>query len=63
MTMLKKYVVHMNKGNADKIAELFTEDCNFDDGARPIGYDDIRAECRENVRTVFNSVFKFLFRT
>lgn len=58
MTMLEKYVKGLNEGDADQIAALFTEDCQFDDGgARPFGYDDLCARGRENVRVAFKGVF------
>lgn len=61
MTMIEKYIEGLNKGDADKIAELFSEDCTFDDGgARPFGYDDLCAEGRENVRAAFKGVFNAL---
>ena len=42
MTILEKYIAGLNSGDANQVAELFIDDCKFDDGgARPFGFDDL----------------------
>ena len=58
MSILEKYVEGLNQGDAEKIAALFMEDAKFDDGgARPFGFDDLRAEGKENIKAAFAGVF------
>lgn len=58
MTILEKYVAGLNSGDANQVAELFTDDCKFDDGgARPFGFDDLCVQGKENLRTALQGVF------
>lgn len=57
--ILKKYVAGLNSGNADEVAELYAEECDFvDGGARPFGFPDVVASGREGVRSAFTGVFQ-----
>ena len=57
--ILEKYVAGLNSGNADQVAELYAEECSFNDGgARPFGFTDVVASGREGVRAAFAGVFE-----
>lgn len=57
--VLEKYVAALNSGNADNVAELYAEECSFNDGgARPFGFEDVIASGREGVRAAFAGVFE-----
>ncbi|MBQ8974128.1 MAG: nuclear transport factor 2 family protein [Oscillospiraceae bacterium] len=56
--VLEKYVAALNSGDADRVAELFGEECSFvDGGARLLDYEDVVASGREAVRKAFEGVF------
>ena len=55
--VLEQYVERMNNKDAGGIAELFSENCLFNDGGgRPWGFDDIVVNGREGVYNVFAGV-------
>ncbi len=57
--ILEKYVAGLNSGNADQVAELYAEECDFvDGGARPFGFPDVVAHGKEEVRAAFKGVFE-----
>lgn len=57
--ILEKYVAALNSGNADQVAALYGEECDFSDGgARPFGFPDVIASGREGVRAAFAGVFE-----
>ena len=57
--ILQQYVAGLNSGNADKVAALFAESCDFvDGGARPFDFPDVVASGREAVREAFRGVFE-----
>ncbi|MBQ9827619.1 MAG: nuclear transport factor 2 family protein [Lachnospiraceae bacterium] len=56
--VLKKYVAGLNSGDADQVAALYAEECDFvDGGARPMGFPDVVASGREGVMAAFKGVF------
>lgn len=56
--ILEKYIAAMNTGDADKVAALFAEECDFmDGGARLNGNPDLVVSGREGVRNAFKGVF------
>ncbi|MBM4761475.1 hypothetical protein GNT69_04120 [Bacillus sp. B15-48] len=57
--ILEDYVAHMNNGDYEGVANLFTETCSFDDGgARTIQVDDLVVKGRVNLKATFQSVFE-----
>ncbi|MCL1982455.1 MAG: nuclear transport factor 2 family protein [Clostridiales bacterium] len=55
--ILTQYVERMNNKDAKGIAELFAQDCLFNDGGgRPWGFDDIVVNSRDGVYNVFADV-------
>lgn len=57
--ILEKYVAGLNSGDANQVAELFAEECDFvDGGARPWKFPDVVASGKEGVRQAFTGVFE-----
>jgi len=57
--VLEKYVACLNEGNADHIAELFADECDFvDGGARPFNFPDVVASGKSGVHDAFKGVFE-----
>ena len=57
--VLEKYVAGLNANDADQVAELYADECDFvDGGARPQGFSDVVASGKEGVRTAFKGVFE-----
>ena len=58
MHILEQYIAALNSGNADQVANLFADECKFNDGgARTFQIDDLCAEGKEGVRAAFAGVF------
>ncbi len=56
--ILEVYVAGLNSHDADAIAELYADECEFvDGGARPQGFADVVAHGKEEVRETFKGVF------
>ncbi len=56
--VLEKYVAALNSANADQVADLFGQECDFvDGGARPFGFPDVVAHGKEGVYDAFAGVF------
>ncbi len=59
MKILETYVERMCAGDAKGTAELFTEDCHFNDGgARAINVDDLVAVGRDALANALGEVMK-----
>ena len=57
--VLEKYVAGLNANDADQVAELYADECDFvDGGARPQGFTDVVASGKEGVRAAFKGVFE-----
>ena len=58
MSILETYILHANAKNADKIADLFADECYFNDGAaKPFGMDTMIASGKRAVFELFSSIF------
>ena len=56
--VLQRYVAALNSGDADQVAQLFADSCEFvDGGARLQGFPDTVGSGREGVRETFRTVF------
>jgi len=52
--VLEQYVAHLNKGDYEGMANLFTENCRVDDGAaRTVNAPDLVVQGRENLKEAF----------
>ncbi len=59
MTLLEQYIAALNSGDENEVANLFADEASFDDGgARTFGFDDLKANGKENIRSAFAEVFK-----
>ncbi len=57
--VLEKYVAALNSADADQVAALYGEECDFvDGGARPFGFEDVVAHGKAAVRDAFAGVFQ-----
>ena len=57
--VLEKYIDASNAKDADRIADLFADECLFMDGAaRPLGMPDFKAEGREAIRELYAGIFQ-----
>lgn len=57
--ILEDYIARMNESDFEGIAQLFTEDCHFNDGgARPIGVADLVLDGREALKEAFKGVWE-----
>ena len=57
--ILVKYVDGLNAGDAEQVANLFADKCDFNDGgARPFDFPDVVAAGKDGVYAAFKGVFE-----